>query len=827
MKYLALYDNDLETLSGTGLNSKSEKELKNSIIKAYSPDIEGAEDMSLDELTKAINCTLKTSTKKHDVEMGVGGGVGAFFNKAKSLAKTGVKHVKKGYGEAKRITKKGVQATKKEYGKAKKYTKDKIHDHDKKVALKVIDATKGKVSPDSKFVLKTAEKIIKDKFDGGGEVGQKELMKENGITLLEGESTISGQIEARQKALDSVIKEIENPDRTIVLSMLERWKGEHEEALKKLNSIELVPVATIQTVTTKDGVEVEKGAGADKYKDHIFFDENGGKYECLGYFPQLEDCVYKNLTTGEKVVGCMSGFYFNDPTATATVPNQIPNNYEGKTTEQVWDEWTPEQRLHFLNDHRGIVKEEDKVGFSDGIIKTYSESLFINLDDRFRSALTNHIAEGQYGKGGGVPKKYDTLWYAQLFDRKDVEKNDQREFHDLTWKQAVEKAKQLSKENKVEVRLSTSKGFDNQGSYINAVNYGGGGNIPASPVEYFKALNLSALPSKAATYIKTEIITDNDIALLEEDDEEFLAVKDFVAQDFPLALIAEGFVEPEHPEPKENIVHKPQPVIELTYSDYEDALAGAETMLEYAEGKEKEDLQEYIDGLTIVLESMMKKGGETKTGNWDWDEFFTIVPTSEVTIDGNTFALDTRDGSEFLLEEEHDLPKLIASGDFLFGTEKLKRGGKIKKVKWIADALSGGKNKGALKRTAKRKGLIKDVDEKLSLTDLHKLEKVKGKTSKRAHLAETLREFGKGGDTSKKADKNRKALKPGERTSHKTSILNIGNKKVRRRNANQYGKAEGENDYVETRENRSDKNMSKKLKHGGGLPKSLNKWQGH
>lgn len=77
---------------------------------------------------------------------------------------------------------------------------------------------------------------------------------------------------------------------------------------------------------------------------------------------------------------------------------------------------------------------------------------------------------------------------------------------------------------------------------------------------------------------------------------------------------------------------------------------------------------------------------------------------------------------------------------------KLEKGGKISKNKnWIANALSGGKNKGALRRTAMRKGLLRNEDEKLSMTDLHKLEKVGGKTSKRAYFAETLRKFDNGG----------------------------------------------------------------------------------
>jgi hypothetical protein len=62
---------------------------------------------------------------------------------------------------------------------------------------------------------------------------------------------------------------------------------------------------------TKDGVKVEKGT--DKYKGHIFYEEDGSAYRCLGYFPKIDDCVYENVESGNKIVGCMDGFYFNNP----------------------------------------------------------------------------------------------------------------------------------------------------------------------------------------------------------------------------------------------------------------------------------------------------------------------------------------------------------------------------------------------------------------------------------------------------------------------------------------------------------------------------------
>lgn len=56
------------------------------------------------------------------------------------------------------------------------------------------------------------------------------------------------------------------------------------------------------------------------------------------------------------------------------------------------------------------------------------------------------------------------------------------------------------------------------------------------------------------------------------------------------------------------------------------------------------------------------------------------------------------------------------------------------------------------------------------------------------------------------ADKNFKAMGSGERTSHTSSLITKADgSRFRRKNANQYGNAEGGNDYTETRPDRSDK----------------------
>jgi antirestriction protein len=74
----------------------------------------------------------------------------------------------------------------------------------------------------------------------------------------------------------------------------------------------------------------------------------------------------------------------------------------------------------------------------------------------------------------------------------------------------------------------------------------------------------------------------------------------------------------------------------------------------------------------------------------------------------------------------------------------------VKDKKWIQDALSG--KKGSLRATAKRKGLLKGEDDTLSKTDLKKLQKMGGKTAKRAYLAETLSKFDDGGGVDVDAD---------------------------------------------------------------------------
>lgn len=94
----------------------------------------------------------------------------------------------------------------------------------------------------------------------------------------------------------------------IVQRMIEQAPVKKQETGGKVS----IPGIHRGTVITKDGVTVKKAS--NEYKGHIFYDEHGNQFKCLGYYPKLEECVYLDLQTGNEVVGCMDGFYYNNPT---------------------------------------------------------------------------------------------------------------------------------------------------------------------------------------------------------------------------------------------------------------------------------------------------------------------------------------------------------------------------------------------------------------------------------------------------------------------------------------------------------------------------------
>ena len=146
----------------------------------------------------------------------------------------------------------------------------------------------------------------------------------------------------------------------------------------------------------------------------------------------------------------------------------------------------------------------------------------------------------------------------------------------------------------------------------------------------------------------------------------------------------------------------------------------------------------YLIGQATKDKELFAKGGGV-SGMPEW--VVTITSENGETYDWVGYAKN-EDDALYKAEQEAGFESVETGINQLTDSEGNKieyaKGGKVKSKKWIKDALSG--EEGSLRKVAKRKGLLRG-DENLSMTDLKKLQKMGGTTSKRAHLAETLRSF--------------------------------------------------------------------------------------
>ena len=160
---------------------------------------------------------------------------------------------------------------------------------------------------------------------------------------------------------------------------------------------------------TKDGVKVDKGT--DKYKNHIFYEEDGTAFKCLLYFPNIDDCIYENVETGQHVVGCMDGFYFKKP--------KKKNKYE--TTD--YEDARTAIESEFSN-------EKIDVGFSKSDVETLAsiihdmrsegiEPLDMWESNKVQDYLTNLAAKYKNKKNGGdIEPEADGLWIQHAIKHK-------------------------------------------------------------------------------------------------------------------------------------------------------------------------------------------------------------------------------------------------------------------------------------------------------------------------------------------------------------------------------------------------------------------------
>jgi hypothetical protein len=72
----------------------------------------------------------------------------------------------------------------------------------------------------------------------------------------------------------------------------------------------------------------------------------------------------------------------------------IPNNYRGRTTEDIWNSLTENQRVHFLFDHF------DELGTNESELVRLANKEFEDLNEDVQDAFKRHTMMGQYAHGG-------------------------------------------------------------------------------------------------------------------------------------------------------------------------------------------------------------------------------------------------------------------------------------------------------------------------------------------------------------------------------------------------------------------------------------------
>jgi DNA-binding phage protein len=115
-----------------------------------------------------------------------------------------------------------------------------------------------------------------------------------------------------------------------------------------------------------------------------------GNYELGGGLPQGAEQSYVNYYLGE---GTAQGIYKDG--------GSIPNNYEGRTAKDVWNNLSTSQRHHFLHDHNKSEIQSTPMSIEDFTKKSYNF-----LPTKVKKSFENHVITGQYAKGGGLGKAH-------------------------------------------------------------------------------------------------------------------------------------------------------------------------------------------------------------------------------------------------------------------------------------------------------------------------------------------------------------------------------------------------------------------------------------
>ncbi len=106
-----------------------------------------------------------------------------------------------------------------------------------------------------------------------------------------------------------------------------------------------------------------------------------------------------------------------------------------------------------------------------------------------------------------------------------------------------------------------------------------------SPLRFLETINLMALPEGARNFIQNDMLNDNKINSLGMDSKAVQATVDLIKSKYPEAIVLD----------------EPAAVIEQTPEEINNSIEGLELLLSDAEGDEKQNLIDTIEGLKLLL----------------------------------------------------------------------------------------------------------------------------------------------------------------------------------------------------------------------------------
>ena len=144
-------------------------------------------------------------------------------------------------------------------------------------------------------------------------------------------------------------------------------------------------------------------------------------------------------------------YYLNDGGGAFKDGGSIPNNYEGRTPEDIWDSFTDKQRSNFLDDHKEIIKSSfeshPKHYLSNGDLISQWRLKYRELNPFVKLRFDDHVRYGQYASGGSLGK---TLYveYSSYFDSNNYDEE-----------KIMSALKSIGAKN---IRLENDRGWSNQ-----------------------------------------------------------------------------------------------------------------------------------------------------------------------------------------------------------------------------------------------------------------------------------------------------------------------------------------------------------------------------